>query len=215
MLSAEEKERFSAAIEDRDPSQGRARSLFEKLMQESLTSNTLTKHWWEANDTASIIVDASFVSAATNLANQKAIAKAATLEYNVLALLLAYSYIVRHLDVVCLQDLQVNAESGESETDDFDDMPPLESVATEIVGDDDHPGTFDRLKGGVNGSEGERAELRHIAKEHIKQMCPFLEVRGEASKTTLKSVEEVSLWNVSRMDKGLVPFVSKMTDLWC
>ncbi|UZJ52864.1 hypothetical protein CBS101457_002184 [Exobasidium rhododendri] len=196
MLSAEEKMRFKAAIEDQDPSQGKARSLFEKLTQQASTSSTLAGPWW-TNDRIRSRRDDTFNSAAIKLASQSSIQRAANIEFNLLAVLLAYAYTVRHLDVKCLDDLHETTATGKKGSkEDSDDMPPLEDAV-----DEDHRiGAAEATRTTAEGSEDEKSELWQIAKRELNHLCPFLNASGEASKTVLTSVEDVSLWIAGRMD---------------
>lgn len=177
MLTPQERGRFEAAVQDDDPSQARAQALFDKLIKEQ----QITSPWWEKassdknNNKPSF--NNGFIKEAMRLASQSAKAKTAKIEYNIIAVLLAYAFIVRHCDVHSLQEIHSKkvVDILVKKLDDDDDILPLEP--------------FDR---GANDDE-EIEALRDVTKQNLAQFAPFLGISGDASKIVLESIEQVTL----------------------
>lgn len=179
MLSAEERARFEAAVQDEDPSQAKAQALFEKLIKEQQTAS-IASPWWEEtiyyskNDDP--LPNKRFIREATKLADQVAKAKVVKIEYNIVAVLLAYAFIVRHCDVRSLNEILPSKVADHDKVID-DGMPPLEPIDREAKDD----------------VAEEKESIRNVAQEKLAQFAPFLSISGDASKVVLDSIEQVTL----------------------
>ena len=198
LLSTEERARFRDAIEEQDPAQSRARSLFDQLVQQQ-DPGAAQGPWWRAGYAVDQ-QDSEFSAAVTSLSRRQAkAAKTAKLDYNILAVLLTYAYIVRHLDVRALKDIQksTNVSDGNSAAEnDDDDMPPLEPV--EQLGEQES----------AQDSDEEKSAMRDVVKLLLRQLVPFLDASSDASKTILESAEGVSLWFAARLSPDAASEVS-------
>lgn len=193
MLSPEERARFQAAVEDQDPSQARAHSLLERVSK-TQDDYADTKPWWD-QARGSRLARGSFIQEAENQSRQASKAETAKIDFNILAVLLAYAYTVRHVGVHSLQDVQDRASDN-----DEDDMPPLELA----------DGGADKKDVFVE----EREALQRIVRENIMQYAPCLAVSGENSRLVLENAEQVSLsFTAAQMSQDVVsevrPIASK------
>lgn len=198
LLSTEERARFRDAIEEQDSGQERARSLFDRLVQQQ-DPGAAQGPWWKAGHAVDQ-QDSAFSAAVTSLSSRQAkAAKTARLDYNILAVLLAYTYIVRHLDVRSLKEVKKSTDASDDIStagNDDDDMPPLEPV--------DELGERARAL----DSDEEKSAMQDVVKLLLRQLVPFLDASGDASKTILESVEDVSLWFAARLSPDAASEVS-------
>ncbi|PWN91928.1 hypothetical protein FA10DRAFT_300486 [Acaromyces ingoldii] len=226
LLSPDERARFEAAINDDDPSQARAKALLDGIAHKEEES-VVRGPWWTTNDTIS--PDQAFAQEVGSIQQSlKRHASLPPLEHNIVATLLAYAYLLRHLDLGQLKSV-LAMDSGqmhepveklkrkeEVPDHEFDDMPGLEPDVEheEVAKKGQQPrsdpedervarATFDRLAPFVNALPGpSKKGSASGSKEQDQNQDP--------SKVLLSSVEDASLYLLARLDPSQGALASTM-----